>query len=96
MLGAEGLLADGQSTLENWLGLSVAARCLVQSSEVVEACGKVGVIRAERLLAALDGLLVQPLGVDVPTEGLIDTGVIVDPRCNLGVVWVKRFLSYWL
>ena len=55
VLGAEGLLADGEGALVERLGLGVAAVCLVEHGQVVERVGDVGVLGAEGLLAGWRG-----------------------------------------
>ena len=51
MLGAEGLLADGERALEQRLGLGVAAGVSVEQAQVVERGGEVGMLGAEGPLA---------------------------------------------
>ena len=65
MLGAEGLLADGERALVERLGLGVAAGVPVEQAQVVERVGDVGMLGAEGLLVDGERALVQRLGLGV-------------------------------
>ena len=65
MIGAEGLLPNGQRPLEERLGLGVRALRLIQRREVVEARGHVGMVGAEGLLPDRQRALVERLGLRI-------------------------------
>ena len=65
MLGAEGLLVDGEGAAEERLGLRIAAGVLVEPGQVVEPCGDVGVLGAEGLLADGEGAPEERLGLRI-------------------------------
>jgi hypothetical protein len=65
MLGAEHLLGDGEVALVERLGLGVAALGAVETGEVVEGSGDVGMVGAERLLGDGEVALVEQLGLGI-------------------------------
>src|SRR5260221_13535415 len=80
MRGAERLLPDREGAIVERLRLGVAAQCLVQPSEVVEARSDVRMLRAERLLPNSEGALVKRLRLGVVAQRLPQIGEAVEAR----------------
>jgi hypothetical protein len=78
VFGAEGVLANGNGTPIERLGLGVAAHVLVEPSEVIEVGGEAGVLGAESLLVDGDGALVEQLGLGVAACITIEPSKIVE------------------
>ncbi len=64
------LLTDLYRAYIEWLGLGVAAGIAVETGEVVEPDGKVGVLGAEHLLVDGDGTQEEELGLGPDGSGL--------------------------
>ena len=65
MIWPQRLLPDCQCAAEEGLGLGVGALAVVQQSEVVKACGGIGVIVPQRLLPDRQGAKVELFGLGV-------------------------------
>ena len=84
MLGAEGLLVDGDGALVERLGLAVAAGGPVELGQVVEPGGNVRVLGAEGLLVDGDGALEERLGLGVAAGGPVEQARLLRPLATFG------------
>src|SRR3954469_10689602 len=76
--------------LEQRLGLIIAARLLIQTSEGAEYAADGGVFAAKRLLADSQRCLEQRLGLIMAVSSLINTSEGTEYDDNVGVFAAKR------
>jgi hypothetical protein len=72
MVRPQDTLADGQGTLMERLGLTVATLVTVDLGQVIAAGGGVGMVRPQDTLTNGQGTLMERLGLTVATLGLVD------------------------
>ena len=65
---------------------------VVEQSQVVQARGHIGMIRAERLLVNRQRALVQRLGLRVLALGEVEPSQVVAARGYIGVIGTQSFL----
>src|SRR4051794_21178176 len=92
MVRRQAFAPDREGTLEERLGLLVAAGGLVEQGQVVEVGGEGGVLGAERLLTDREGTLVERLGLLVAAGGPIEQGQVVEGLGNVRVLGAERLL----
>src|SRR6266567_3473873 len=93
MVGAKCLLADGQGTLVEGFGLLVLALAVVESCQVVEAGGGVGMVGAKRLLTDGQGALVERFGLLILALALVESCQVVEVGGGVGMVGAKCLLA---
>ena len=93
MVGAKCLLTDGQRSLVEQLGISIAALSSVQLCQIVQHRGDVGMIGTKRFLTHSQRPLVERLGVGVTALTTVKSSQVVQRLSDIGMIWAERHLG---
>ena len=80
------LLSDREGAYQQRLGLLVLALFPVEYRQIVEALGRVGMIRSQLLLPDSEGALVQWLGLLVLALAFVEVCQVVEAFCRVEMI----------